>query len=110
LKIINNLNHDAYILNTFNDSLDNYAGWDTAIFDQLYVARSNSIYNLQGKPSSWRSYIKNSPQGKMKIYVIPVDSVKLHGWKYIFNNYSKLNPIEIDMSDLRKNNWEITLK
>ncbi len=108
IKITNSSNKNIYCLISQNDSIKNpYIEYTDSAIDKYYKINGNSTTFLKDSPRSWDGYIRNSVNGKMKLFIISEDSVDEHGLKEVLirNIYTKV--LKLDINDLNNNNWQI---
>jgi hypothetical protein len=108
IKIINCTDKTIYCLISQNDSIRSpYIEYSESTIDNYYKINGNSTAFLKDSPRSWDGYIKNSVNGKMKLFIISKDSIDEHGLKGVLIKNIYTEVLELDIEDLNNNNWQI---
>ena len=70
---------------------------------------NTKVANHDG-PGFWDNYIETCEGGKVRIFIVPKDSVEKYGWHKIFKNNIYIKKYELTLDDLNKDSWEIVYK
>lgn len=108
IKIVNQTNKSIYVFDSQNDTFTepyiNYS-LDTLLkYEKSDMKNPFYMRNVIG----WNSYIEDSKEGKMRIFLVVQDSVDKYGMKEILqkNIYTKV--YKVNLQDLKDCHWEIT--
>jgi hypothetical protein len=67
---------------------------------------NTKVANHDG-PRFWNSYVESSEGGKIRLFIVPKDSVDKYGWHKIFKSNIYIKKYELTLDDLNKKSWEV---
>lgn len=108
ITIVNDSKKAIYCLFSQNDSIKNpYILYPDSVINFYYKVEAKKTVILHDSPRSWQSYIENSENGKMRIFVISNDSVIKNGWKQILIHNNYIHLFKLTLQDLKDLDWRI---
>jgi len=108
VKIINKSKDTIYCLISYTNSIDNrYVKYDNYRLDRRFVDIDSSA-NVYDKPRDWDTYISNSDDSKMRLFIISKDSINKYGFEEVVNKNIYTKVYKLDIEDLNKMNWTVT--
>ena len=102
--ITNTSNKTIYCLKSKSDSFkDPYIYYSKEVVENNNKIESKGI--VDDNPPNWNSYIEQSLDSKMRLFIILKDSVDKYGWKTILSKSICSKVYKLDINDLIKCNW-----
>lgn len=119
LKVINQSNKSIFTVLSNNDDMFGsgyyeefkdyqYTNKDSVFSFKLKEIRPNVKYDCYGNPTHWETYLRRTNDKKVRLFVIPKDTVDKYGWRIVFKNQIYFKKFKFSIEDLEKRNWEFT--
>jgi hypothetical protein len=109
IKILNksSINTIYCFISQIDSFKEPYISYEPNVIVKFHGIKTGSFILIDDKPPKWDSYIFESKNRKMRIFVVYNDSLIKYGWSKIFekNIFSKVYNLDID--DLNKMKWEL---
>ena len=108
IKVTNNSSQPIYCLKSQDDLFKYpYFDYDYRSMTEGFKIQHGSTGYVLDNPTSWDSYIKESKNGKLRLFIITQESLDRFGWGEILdkNIYDKVYSMSID--DLKKTHWKV---
>lgn len=85
----------------------NYPREHKFIFELI---KPNEAIANHDTPRWWDVYFNEIEDKKLRLFIVPQDSVKKYGWYKIFNNNIYIKKYTLSLEDIEKQNWVIEYK
>ncbi len=106
--IINNSSKPIYCFISQNDSIRTpYVFYADSVIDHYYKVGAKKTVLLDERPRSWDNYIRNSENGKMRIFIVSNDSIVKFGWHEVLMHNNIIKSFKFDLNDLKNCDWQI---
>jgi|WetSurMetagenome_2_1015567.scaffolds.fasta_scaffold00059_54 hypothetical protein len=108
IKVINDSSQPIYCLKSQDDLFKYpYFDYNYKSITEVFKIQPGSAGYVLDNPTSWDSYIKESKNGKLRLFIITQESLDKFGWGEILdkNIYDKVYSMSID--DLKKAHWKV---
>ena len=110
IKIVNETNKNIYVFDSQNDTFtEPYISYplDTLLkYEKSEMKNPFYMRNVIG----WKSYIEDSKEGKMRIFLVEQDSIDKYGIKNILEKSIYTKVYKVDIQDLKDCDWEIVYR
>lgn len=111
IKVFNKSTRVVYCLKSQSDSIkDPYINYDKVVLEKYSVIESGMSIYLDNKPRDWNTYIQNSKDGKMRVFIISKDTVEKYSWKDVLLKNKYINVYKLDVETLDKINWQLSYR
>ena len=121
LIVFNKSKNTIYSIISRNDKLAGGAFYDEFENDENYVytkhdslfsfvfapIKSNTKVANHDTPRFWDSYFNQIADKKLRLFIVPQDSVSKYGWFKIFKKNIYAKKYELTLEDLEKQHWEV---
>ncbi len=111
ILIKNNSDKVIYPLISKNESLrDPYITYNDTLIENFFGINTFSKGKIKDKPRNWDSYIAQSSEQKLHLFIISSDSVRKYGWREVLNKRTYTKYYKLNIKDLDSLKWQINFE
>ncbi len=75
--------------------------------DEIGSVEADSTGKVNNLVPNWEISIGRASNQKIKIFIVPIDTINKYGWEKVFQKNKYIKVYDINMDYLDKNNWTI---
>ncbi|MDD2797924.1 MAG: hypothetical protein PHV20_04965 [Bacteroidales bacterium] len=107
IRIINETNIPIYVFLSQTDSfVDPYLDYPVDTLLKYEKSVKEKVFNLRNI-TGWNSFIEESRESKMRVFLVLEDSVSRYGMKEVIRRNIYTKKYKLDIADLENFDWKI---